>query len=308
MQRHVLGDWGTTRLRLFLIERGEVAATREGPGIGALTATPGETLTSLVAPWVVGSQPLQVVLCGMVGSRNGLLETEYAAAPIAYKAWSRAVQSTRLRDLSITIATGLRDDSRPGAPDVMRGEETQIFGALHLDTDLSYGPRLFVLPGTHSKWVDVENASIARFRTALTGEVFALLRDHSILLKAAAPAEHNVAQSDAGFDAGIERSRRLPEGLLGALFEVRTAQLLQQRARGWASGFLSGLLIGAEISDMIESRTGVEHVTVIGDTALAALYERAFKARGVGTEILDGSVCVLAGLRRLQGSLAEVVN
>jgi 2-dehydro-3-deoxygalactonokinase len=308
MDRHVLGDWGTSRLRLFLVERGEIAATREGPGIGALAAAPGETLANLVSPWIAGGRAMQATLCGMVGSRNGLLETAYAAAPVSFQAWSRAAQSTQVRSLNVTIAAGLRDDSRPGAPDVMRGEETQIFGALHLDTDLRYGPHLFVLPGTHSKWVDVENAVIARFRTALTGELFALLRDHSILLKAAAPAEHSAAQSDAGFDAAIERSLHLPEGLLGALFEVRTAQLLQQRSRAWAAGFLSGLLIGAEIAGMLEPRTGIEHVKIIGDMSLAALYERAFKARRIGAEVLDGSVCVLAGLRELQRSVAEAVK
>ncbi|MGH8187686.1 MAG: 2-dehydro-3-deoxygalactonokinase, partial [Steroidobacteraceae bacterium] len=159
--RHVLGDWGTSRLRLALVENGNIVATREGPGIGALTASPAETLAALVSQWLPASKSLHVVLSGMVGSRNGLIETAYAPVPIDFARWSRAAQFTRVHGLHIAIATGLRDDSRAGAPDVMRGEETQIFGALHLDPTLREGSHLFVLPGTHSKWVDVENGLIA---------------------------------------------------------------------------------------------------------------------------------------------------
>lgn len=297
--RYVLGDWGTSRLRLALVENGNIVATCEGPGIGALTASPAATLAALVSQWLPASKSLHVVLSGMVGSRNGLIETAYAPVPIDFTSWSRAAQFTQVHGLHIAIAPGLRDDDRAGAPDVMRGEETQIFGALHLDPTLGEGSHLFVLPGTHSKWVDVEDGLIAHFRTALTGEVFALLRDHSILLKTGTGAAFHASDSDEGFAAGVQRSAHLPERLLGALFEVRTAQLLKERSGSWASGFLSGLLIGDELGGMSATRPAFRDVTIIGDAQLAALYQRAFAERAIEARIIDGSDCAIAGLRQL---------
>lgn len=301
--RYVLGDWGTSRLRLWLIERGEIAARCEGPGIGALTMPPGETLAALVAPWRDASQPLQVVLSGMAGSRTGLIETDYAPTVADFARWSRAARFTRAAGMSIAVAAGLRDESRYDAPDVMRGEETQIFGAMQLEPGLREGEHLFVLPGTHSKWVGVENGAIARIGTALTGEVFALLRDHSILLKTGRAEEADPAERDTGFAAGLKRSQYLPERLLAVLFEVRTAQLLRERSRAWACGFLSGLLIGDEIAGMSAMRVSIRDVIVIGDTQLASLYQRAFAERGIASRLIDGGKCAIAGLQQLYESV-----
>lgn len=301
--RYVLGDWGTSRLRLWLIERGDIAATCEGPGIGALTMSPSDTLAALVAPWLTSSQPLQVVLSGMAGSRTGLLETEYAPAPADFDRWSHAAGKTRVEEMHVAVAAGLRDESHHDAPDVMRGEETQIFGAMQLEPTLREGSHLFVLPGTHSKWVGVEHGAIARIGTALTGELFALLRDHSILLKTGRTENAVPIENDAGFAAGLKRSQYLPERLLSALFEVRTSQLLRQRSRAWASGFLSGLLIGDEIAGMSAVHASIRDVIIIGDAQLAALYQRAFAARGVSSRLIDGGKCAIAGLRQLYESV-----
>lgn len=305
-QRYVLGDWGTSRLRLFLLENGEIADSREGQGIGALTAAPADTLAELIAPWMDATQPMDVLLSGMIGSRNGLFEVPYATLPVNCAAWSRTACSTRMRGMNITIAAGLRGSGQDGAPDVMRGEETQIFGAMRVDAALGAGSHLFVLPGTHSKWVEVENGAVVRFRTALTGEVYALLRDHSILLKAGGVDGNADADADAdvGFIAGVKRCTHLAEGLLAALFEARTAQLLQDRSRAWASGFLSGLLIGYEVASL-SAAYPARRVRIIGDTNLASLYRRVFADRGVETRALDGAACAISGLRYLREHLAE---
>lgn len=303
LARHVLGDWGTSRLRLWLIERGEVAATREGPGIGALTNPPGDTLAALVAPWRSASETLHVVLSGMAGSRTGLLETDYVPTAADFDRWSRAARLTRVHDMPVAVAAGLRDESRQHAPDVMRGEETQIFGAMQLEPALRAGSHLFVLPGTHSKWVGIENGAIARINTALTGELFALLHDRSILLKAGSAENADSAEHDAGFDAGLKRSQHLPERLLAALFEVRTAQLLRGRSRAWASGFLSGLLIGDEVAGMSALHASIRDVVIVADAQLAGLYERALAARGIRSRRFDGGACALAGLRQLYESV-----
>ena len=304
-QRFVLGDWGTSRLRLFLLENDVVTDTREGPGIGVLTGTVAATLTTTIAPWLDADQPLEVLLSGMVGSRNGLLEVPYATAPVDISTWGQAAARTQLHGMNITIATGLRTGEQDGAADVMRGEETQIFGAMQIDASLATGSHLLVLPGTHCKWVFVDGGRIARFRTALTGEVYALLREHSTLLRAGRLDGDVAADTAEGFDAGMKRSMHLTEGLLAALFETRTAQLLDQRSRAWGSGFLSALLIGYEVAALSPTYSAAAGVSIIGDQALAAAYARVFENRGTKARLMNGTDCAIAGLRRLQRHTRE---
>ena len=303
--RHVLGDWGTTRLRLFLVEGGKPAASCEGPGIGALREPPADVLARHLRPWSEEEQHLPVVLCGMAGSRNGLAEAPYAATPIDCATWARAATRLRIGTLDIAIACGLRDDTRPGAPDVMRGEETQIFGALRETPALTTGSHVFVLPGTHSKWAEVDGGFIVRFRTALTGELFALLRDHSMLLRAGDQARGSDDDEKAGFETGLERSTQTRQGLLSALFEARTAQLLQQRSAAWARGFLSGLLIDQEISGMIEAYPGIRSVQLVASGQLATLYRRAFERRAIPFRFIDADACALSGLHLIHAAVHQ---
>ena len=186
----------------------------------------------------------------------------------------------------------------------MRGEETQIFGALYRDPKLASGSHVFVLPGTHSKWVDVQDGTITRFTTAMTGEVFALLRDHSTLLKVGDVTTNANAEVEEGFDAGVERSDDIADGMLAALFRTRTAQLLDQRSRSWARGFLSGLLIGSEVASLSRLYSTTGNVCIVGESDLTLLYRRVFERRGVAVSAIDGATCVVAGLRALR-SLPE---
>jgi 2-dehydro-3-deoxygalactonokinase len=311
--KYVLGDWGTSRLRLFLMENDAVAGTREGPGIGALASlSPGsriDVLAELVAPWASGATPLHVLLCGMAGSRNGLAEVPYATLPLNRETWLRGVRILQTRCMYVAIAGGARSDGRDRGSDVMRGEEAQIFGAMELEPNLRSASQVVVLPGTHSKWVAVANGSIARFRTAMTGELYALLRDHSTLFRATAQAkdtrEGPDAEQDEGFDAGVARSSSREGGLLTALFEARAAQLLDQRSESWARGFVSGLLIASEIDAMSETFRTAASVCLIGDSRLVSRYRGVFAARGLETHALDGDECAVAGLQYLRRHLTE---
>lgn len=292
-----LGDWGTTRLRLLLVDDRQVIEQREGPGIGALVRSPVDTLTESIGSWRERGLS-RVVLAGMAGSRNGLLEVPYLQAPADRFAWSRAARSLVVNDLSISVAAGLRCDC-DDTSDVMRGEENQIYGALEVNPALGEGSHLVILPGTHSKWVEIEDGAIVRFHTALTGELYALLRDHSILLRTGDAAQHLQSEADDGFSAGIQRASESGIGLVNSAFEARTAQLLHSRSRSWASGFLSGLVIGEEIEGLSSRYPVVQGVTLIGDARLTALYSSAFGQRGIRTNILDGDDCALRGLRFL---------
>jgi 2-dehydro-3-deoxygalactonokinase len=297
--QYLLGDWGTTHLRLYLMEQGRVVDTREGTGIGSLRDSPVITLTTLITSWLGSSTHIDITLCGMGSSRNGLLELPYVKAPAKMADWAGHAHHMQTYSLNLLLATGMQCGDNDHGFDVMRGEETQIFGATQLATELLNGSHCLVLPGTHSKWTEVRDGSVVRFRTALTGELYALLRVHSTLLKAGADMSDE-AEFDHGFTAGAARSEQIDDGLLSAIFQARTAQLLQGRSAAWASGFLSGLLIGYELATMSVSFATSGVVTLIGQTQLTALYQRVFAARGFSTRVLDGAACVLAGLQRLR--------
>jgi 2-dehydro-3-deoxygalactonokinase len=181
----------------------------------------------------------------------------------------------------------------------MRGEETQIFGALRLEPALATGRHLIALPGTHSKWAEIDNGTIIGFRTFFTGEMFALLRDHSTLMRAG--DLHTDADDEAaGFDDGLARAGE-DSSLIGTVFEARAAQLRAGRTASWALGFLSGLLIGSEVA-VAAAGAGAGAATricLIGDPRLAARYERALAGTGLTVISRDGDACALAGLELL---------
>jgi 2-dehydro-3-deoxygalactonokinase len=301
-QAFVLGDWGTSRLRLSLIVAGEIAATRAGPGIAEAGAAQLQVLTDCVSAWRQSHGALDVYLAGMVGSRNGIHEVAFVPLPADCVTWSRACWTTAFEGGVLTIAGGLCSAPGAQASDVMRGEEAQIFGALRLDSRLANGRHILVLPGTHSKWVELEDGRILRFRTAFTGETYALLCTHSTLLRAAASAD----QADDwqhGFDAGVRRAAELAEGLLVAMFEARVQQLLAGRSRAWASGFLSGLLIAHEIDTVGRTFHSQGEITVIGDQQLATLYRNVLDTRGRSAQVLSGDACAIQGLLYLADCL-----
>lgn len=296
--RYVLGDWGTSRLRLFLIENDAVVARSEGPGIAAQASPPVQVLAQLLEPWRPAEGTIEVYLAGMAGSRNGLHEAPYVPLPADAATWSRGAWRGSLADAEVTIAAGLCSTSRSERLDVIRGEETQIFGALRLESSLATGLQVLVLPGTHSKWVEVEDGVVRQFRTALTGETYSLLREHSTLLRASATPDV-VGDLQHGFEAGARRAFELTDGLLAALFEARAQQLLAGRSRAWAAGFLSGLLIAYEIDTLGRTFHPNLGVTIIGDVQLADLYRTVLSARGRAALILSGETCVIEGLRHL---------
>ena len=292
-QRRVLCDWGSSRLRAFLDVDGTVVDRREGPGIAALEVEPIVALREVVDSWRAAQDFDRVVMCGMVGSRNGMVEVPYVPAPVGSTEWANHSVSHRAGELDLAIAPGVRGHNHSGAPEVMRGEEAQIFGAFLCHAALARGHHLVLLPGTHSKWVDVGDGYILSFQTFITGELFGLLRDRSSLLRAG----ESKGESDTGFAAGLERAR--VSGVAESLFETRSAQLLMNRTQGWAAGFLSGVLIGNEVSAILRTRMIDGTVTLVGEPKLAALYRQALAYFGIETAELDGDRCVIAGLRIL---------
>jgi 2-dehydro-3-deoxygalactonokinase len=298
----ILVDWGTTRLRAFLLEGRTIAARLTGPGIGTLVEPAAAALRMVLAPWLAASPGIEVLVCGMAGSRNGIREVPYVATPAGAIQWLDGAQSLQLWGSTVTIAAGLQGRNTAGAFDLMRGEETQIFGAISRHPRLAVDRHLVVLPGTHSKWTEIRDGVVGRFHTALTGELRALLLQHSLLVRAGG-AE---GEAGDGFDAGLTRAVEARAGLLGSLFEVRSGQLVSGRSRGWSEAFLSGLLIGEECLRMSAAFGAAGEVVLIGAAELCALYARALSRQALVAWTLDGDDCALAGLALLAGSERRV--
>jgi 2-dehydro-3-deoxygalactonokinase len=293
MNWRAIGDWGTSHLRLYRVEEGRVTGRRDGPGIGALGGTPEEALRDTLAPWVADAPPASVTLCGMAGSRNGLFEVPYVDCPAGIEEWAQAAMEQVFDGIALRIAPGLACAGGEGGPDVMRGEETQIFGALAIDPGLRDRNIRMVLPGSHSKWASVEQGRIRDFRTCLSGELFALLRDRSTLLTLGSP--ETPADEPLGFADGLERAAS-GAGLAGTLFETRAQQLRGGRSASWALGFLSGLVIGNEIADLRDADGLPNAVILIGAADLTARYKQALGRFGVAARTMDGDACARRGL------------
>jgi len=290
----IAGDWGTTQLRLFLYSGDEVVDARTGRGIGALERSPQDEFALLANEWLEGYRITRVVLAGMVGSRNGWRETPYLPCPASFDDLRSAFGRVQHRGLAISIVPGLSCQSPAGVPDVMRGEETQIFGALRMRPELARGRHVLALPGTHTKWVVVDAGRVVQFQTALTGELFALLRAHSTLLRVSATTSNTV--DAASFELGLRES--LGADLLHRLFQVRSRQLIDGMSTDQATSLLSGLLLGCDVEharDVLRP----ERVTLICEPALASLYAQALHSRDIASERLEGSECSLAALRAL---------
>jgi len=307
----IVGDWGTSNLRLFLCsEDGALLASKAGPGAAAVAQPYPRLLATLVSDWQRDHGELPIVLCGMVGSSIGWTQVPYVPCPAS--AGQIAARCVTIEGGRVCIVPGLSCTNRLDAPDVMRGEETQILGALQLEPPLRKGRRLLCLPGTHTKWVAINDGVVSDFLTAPTGELFALLARHSVLVSddrnAPAPAPAASAD-DAAFACGLEQVRLVPSAdLLQRLFQCRSRRLIGELASADVPAFLSGLLIGSDAHSalrlMAHGTAGSVHI--VGTEQLARLYASALQAFGASPESIDGEAAARAGLMHIYRSQAAL--
>ena len=308
-ERYVVGDWGTSRLRLFLCEGpGAILDTVEGPGVAAVRMPFDALFESIMRTWETQYGPLTAVLCGMVGSSIGWVQAPYANCPAdPQKIIDAAIA---LRAGRVHILPGARCENRLRAADFMRGEETQILGALTLDATLRRGQRLLCLPGTHTKWVLLEEGIIREFLTALTGELFGALRDHSVLVPADGRSE--TATLGTAFDEGVKSFNEFPQTqILHRLFECRSRMLNGELSARNVTSFLSGLLIATDVgaaSQAFADSGAKPPVYLIGEPRLTQLYAAALQHRSCGAQQLDGAAASLAGLTRAHQCIAARVE
>lgn len=285
----IAADWGTSNLRVWGVDAsGGVhwQATSEC-GMGGLERDEFEpALLALIADRLPAGRVTPVIICGMAGSRQGWAEAPYATTPCAPPNLNLATHApvTDPR-ISVHILPGIR---QMDPADVMRGEETQIAGLLAEDSDFD---GVLCLPGTHTKWVRISAGEVVGFRTFMTGEIFSLLADHSVLRHSVATPEWD----DAAFDTAVTDAMARPENLGSDLFTLRASGLLHGTAPAPARARLSGLLIGAELQGARGYWLG-QRVALIGSTALSALYAKALAAQGLPAEIHDAETMTLRGL------------
>jgi 2-dehydro-3-deoxygalactonokinase len=307
--RFVAGDWGTSHLRLFLCDdHGATLDSATGPGVAELKVPFDMLFESLMERWETRYGALSAVLCGMVGSNIGWVQTPYIACPaIAEQIIEGCVP---LRAGRVHVVPGVRCRNRLQAPDFMRGEETQILGALALDETLRRGRRLLCLPGTHTKWVVLQEGIINEFLTALTGELFAVLRDHSVLVREDSRAEEVIG--GGAFEEGARRAGNLPQAqVLHRLFECRSRLLSGELPAPGAAAFLSGLLIASDVGGalpLFANSMAERTVCLIGAPRLTRLYATALSFQSCGAQQLDGDAASLAGLTCVYRRLSSQVE
>jgi 2-dehydro-3-deoxygalactonokinase len=271
-------DWGTSSFRAFRIGAGgaggaigAIGARIQAPR-GIATVPPGgfpAALRELVGAWLQDGER-QVLMCGMVGSRQGWQEAPYLPCPADAEDIARSTVPLAFDGAAVRVVAGLSDRDADGVPDVMRGEETQLLGVM---AGLA-GEATACLPGSHSKWARLSAGRIEGFATYLSGEAFAAIRAGTILgrmMPAAAPIT-----AGAPFLAGVARAGQ-PGHLLHHLFGVRGKTLFGELAEADSAAYLSGLLIGTELRAAMPPGAAVH---LVGDAGLCALYAAAIAACG----------------------------
>ena len=271
-------DWGTTSFRAYHVDSACKVINQFADAEGILAVKDGAfeaVLESHIGSW---DKLLPVIASGMITSRQGWIERPYVDCPASAADLAKAIHlhktsSGRL----IHFITGLHLKSPSIGHDVMRSEEVQVFGSL--DT----GAHHFVTPGTHSKWIDVEDGRITNFATYITGETFSLMRNHSILGR----LMKGDAADEAAFNQGVEKAFADPAGLMHSLFSVRSLGLFDELKPEQLSSYLSGIVIGTEVAHATLSNDRSAKYVVLASPNIGMRYLRAMKIAGLDVDYGD---------------------
>lgn len=301
-------DWGTSRLRAFLCKVGadgslELIARAAGLGVRKSPLSFEETLMQCISPWEFEYGKLPVFLAGQIGSSIGWKETAYLACPISPQEIAKSCVHFTCNGYDITVIPGLSCQLENDNYDCMRGEELQILGWLQLAEQNQKGRHLVCLPGTHTKWVLIEDGKIHLFKTALTGELFDLITNHSVLIQ-----EKSTLFNQEAFDSGAAFTLHSEMGsFIHGLFSVRSKQLFGQLSAQEASSYLSGLLIGSDVRAAMNavewSLSAQDKVSVIGAPHLSSCFARVLESQSITTEICKVTATTLLGFKSVFQSI-----
>jgi 2-dehydro-3-deoxygalactonokinase len=289
-------DWGTSNLRVWAMgPDGHVLAARQSDAGMASLPRDGfeDALLVLISDWLESDAVLPVVACGMVGSRQGWVEARYRTVPCSIAPMGALTAApSKSAQIQVHVVPGIK---QMDPADVMRGEETQIAGLLAENPNFD---GVACLPGTHSKWVQISAGEVVSFCTYMTGELFALLSQHSVL-------RHSVAAkgwNETAFDAGLAEALARPEALARRLFALRAEALIADLSPEAARARLSGLLIGVELAAAKPYWLG-QNLAIIGAPEMSRMYQRALASVGAQASVTDAEHLTLAGLGAAYKSL-----
>lgn len=292
-------DWGTTSMRAMLCESPTVVFQPEtiitGPGIKYLEKSAADTLLTAIEPWTQVYGKLDLLLAGMVGSNLGWREAPYLPCPLSARNIGRELLVFEERSHRVAIVPGVACENSLGQPDVMRGEETQILGWISQDSIRLSGNRTLCLPGTHTKWAQITNGELTRFTTAMTGELFSVLKHHSVLI----PQYNESLVPDFHADSfreGVDVALKHSADFLHALFSTRAQGLINKKDAFNAESYLSGLLIGLDVQSALRTyKYGDGIVELIGAGTLSEKFSMAIEQMGYQSKVWDGDQTVFSG-------------
>ncbi|MGO4707205.1 2-dehydro-3-deoxygalactonokinase [Microvirga sp. 2MCAF38] len=301
--RFIVADWGTTRFRGYLVENETILdSVSSSEGVSALkSGQHRDVFMRHCGPWLDAEPEAPILLVGMVGSREGWVMAPYASCPAGPADIAKAMIPVDLGDgRQAHIVPGLFYEPVPDAADVMRGEETLVLGSGVTDG-------LVCLPGTHPKWIEMRAGKVERFATYMTGEMYALLREHSMIGRPATEPE-----DPQGFDLGLEAAERNSgqdaahhAGLLNLLFGARAAVVSGRMESSLLGPYLSGLLTGDEINSALSQFARPTSITIIADSPRADLYVEALARKGIATIVVAPQKALIAGLEKIVREVAH---
>lgn len=287
----VVIDWGSSNIRAFLyIDGKQVDVKKSHEGVTTVRGKDCEgAFDRLTKEWFDKYGPLPVTMAGMVGSINGWTDAQYLDCPVDLSQISSnltTVNHSKGYDIKIIPGICVRD---PNNYNVIRGEETQLAGAMN-----KFSSKVYLMPGTHCKWVRAEGKSVQSFRTAMTGELHAILMQYSLVGLGAGEQEQDLETFKQGLDRGYNENNIVPR-----LFEIRGANILGAIKPCHVGEFLSGMLIGAEIASMkkiFEISKDDGAITIIANPFFNERYGIGLDMAGFAHECIDGDTAILAGI------------
>ncbi|PCI50999.1 MAG: hypothetical protein COB49_03115 [Alphaproteobacteria bacterium] len=283
-------DWGGTHVRACLLDLdiGEIGTIRHEKIAYVKGDENFDNLKNILGDWLRDYQHAPLYLCGMIGSREGWVDAGYVECPSGLDEIFDAVKIIEHEGRGIYFIPGIKSLANDGLyDDVMRGEETQILGVIVRDR----ATQILCLPGTHSKWAIVENAKIQQFYTFMTGELYKLMSQYSILRYSIASNRPKVCDA---FHLGLTEAKA-DIGILSRLFSLRAMDIGGKFAANDAPSYLSGLLLGSEIQGALNVMP-TQSITLVGDGAQIDMYETALKFFGLNVSRPDGDTAVFIGL------------
>jgi len=291
LKKWIAVDWGTSTFRAYLVQNNEVSDTIETKdGMKFVKSHLFEqTLLTLIDRWLDNDKITEILASGMVGSKQGWEEAPYQKTPCNLKSLNYITPSLKDNRISLKIFSGV---SQINQPDVMRGEETQIAGFLNENPNFNGS---ICLPGTHSKWVEIKNNNIVKFKTFMTGELFEIISKNSVLIHSIKAEKIDKMELLKSVDKILQK----PELFSNALFQLRADDLINSKGPLIYKSRLSGYLLAIELLGSVEFWKNSD-IVLIGNPDLTAMYQFVLNKKVKSIKKFLSRDMILKGLKNFK--------